>query len=98
MAQVNAKCPNCGEYIIIDDKKEANICPNCSDAFITDKAITLFNGSAEKEQGIKKAKKRHVWKSLGMGLLMVLQCIGYLFYCLFFVWLFVDITDNFKKK
>ena len=37
-------------------------------------------------------------KSLGKGLLMVLECIGYLFYCIFFVWLFVDITDNLKRN
>ena len=98
MAQVNARCTNCGENILIDDKKEANICPSCKEAFITDKAIKLFNEETEKDGLIKKHKKRHALKSLGKGLLMVLECIGYLFYCLFFVWLFVDITDDIKKK
>lgn len=98
MAQVNAKCTNCGENILIDDNKEANICPNCNKAFITDKAIKLFNDKVETSQLNRNTKKRHVWKSLGKGLLMVLECFGYLFYCLFFVWLFVDITDNLKRK
>ena len=97
MAQVNAKCRNCGENILIDDNKEANICPNCKQAFINDKAIKLFNAGVEKQDTTTK-HKRHIWKSLGKGLLMVLECVGYLFYCLFFVWLFVDITDDLKKK
>ncbi len=98
MAQVNAKCTNCGENILIDDNKEANICPICKEAFITNKAIRLFNADTEKTVLIKENKKRHVWKSLGKALLMILECVGYLFYCLFFVWLFVDITDGLKKK
>ena len=96
--QVNAKCTNCGENILIDDNKEANICPNCNNAFITEKAIKLYNESVCNEVSHKVVKKRHVWKSLGKGLLMVLECVGYLFYCLFFVWLFVDITNDLKKK
>ena len=98
MMQVNAKCTNCGENILIDNNNEANICPNCNKAFITEKAIKLYNESMCNEGQHKVAKKRHVWKSLAKGLLMVLECIGYLFYCLFFVWLFIDITDDKKKK
>lgn len=96
MAQVNAKCTNCGESVLIDDKKEANVCPVCKEAFITEKAIALYNGN---EKGnIKKIKSRHVWKSLGLGALLVLKCIGYLFYVICLMWLFFDITDNLKKK
>jgi hypothetical protein len=102
MANVNAKCPNCGKDIVIDDNKDANICPVCKEAFITEKAIKLYKEKTENNltpnNENKSVKKRHVWKSLGKGLLMALECIGYLFYCLFFVWLFVDITDNIKKK
>ena len=96
--QVNAKCTNCGENILIDDNKEANICQKCNNAFITEKAIKLYSASACNEMQNRAIKKRHVWKSLGKGLLMTLECVGYLFYCLFFVWLFLDITDNIKKK
>ena len=87
--QVNAKCTNCGENILIDDNKEA---------FITEKAIKLYKESVCNEVSHKVVKKKHVWKSLGKGLLKVLECVGYLFYCLFFVWLFVDITNDLKKK
>ena len=95
--QVLAKCPNCAENVLVDSNKEAFICPNCNEAFITDKAIKQYNHE-EQEQPIKSAKKRHILKSLGKGLLMALECVGYLFYCLFFVWLFVDITNDLKKK
>ncbi len=98
MAQVNAKCTNCGQNILIDDNKEANICPDCNEPFITEKAIKLFKQNNEQEKQLGATKKRHVWKSLGKGLLMALECVGYLFYCLFFVWLFVDITNDLKKK
>ena len=97
MAQYNAMCPNCRENVYIDSTKEANVCPNCKDAFVTEKAIQLYNGSAPSEVQVK-AKKRHVLKSLGKGLLMALECIGYLLYVLCLVWLFVDITDDLKKK
>ncbi len=98
MEKVYAKCPICKKDVLIDCNKEANVCANCGEAFITEKAIKLYNESACNEVEHKVVKKRHVWKSLGKGLLMVLECFGYLFYCLFFVWLFVDITDNIKKK
>ncbi len=98
MAQYNAKCPNCKENIFIDCNKEANVCPQCKEAFITEKAIQIYNVSVANNVQVSTAKKRHVWKSLAKGLLMALECVGYLCYVLFFVWLFVDITDNLKKK
>ncbi len=94
MAQYNAKCPNCSEIILINNNKEANVCPQCKEAFITEKAIAQYNNGTVNAVQKSGVKKRHVWKSLGRGLLMALECLGYLFYCLFFVWLFVDITDN----
>lgn len=98
MAQVNAKCTNCGEHILIDNNKEANVCPNCKEAFITQKAIALYNNGTTNAVQKSGVKNKHVWKSLGRGLLMTLECIGYLFYVIFFIWLFIDITDNLKKK
>ncbi len=97
MAKVNAKCPNCGEEIFIESEKEANICSKCNEALITEKAISLYNLGEKREVKVSGTKKRNVWKSLGKGLLMVLECIGYLFYVIFLVWLFVDITDGIKK-
>ena len=96
-ATVNAKCTDCGEVILIDESKDANICPKCGNAFVSEKAISLF----KEQNGVKNSnrkKVRHVWKSLGRGILMFLECIGYLFFVLFFIWLFVDITDDLKKK
>ena len=42
MAKVNAKCTNCGEVILIESKNDANICPHCNCAFVTEKAIKLY--------------------------------------------------------
>ena len=98
MAKIYAKCPNCNQIILTEENQEAGICENCKKAFITEKAIRLYkNGKQEDKKGIKWRNK-HIWKSFGKGLLMVLECIGYLCYCLFFVWLFVDITDSIRKK
>ena len=97
MPNANAKCPNCGGIVLIDSKKEANICPDCGDAFVTEKAITLYNKNYN-SVGESKPKKRHVWKSLGRGLLMTLECLGYLLYVITFMWLIFDIADDLKKK
>ncbi len=95
MAIVDAKCTLCGEKILVDNQKEADICPYCKSAFVTEKAISLYGGETEP---VPVVKKRHILKSLGKGLLMVAECIGYLIYVLCLVWLFVDITDNITKK
>ena len=98
MAEVNAKCTNCNEEIVIDSSLDANICPKCNKAFVTEKAIKLYNANEEiqKEQNAKK--RRHIWKSLGLGLWFSVKCILYLFYVLFFLWLVFDITDSILKK
>lgn len=98
MASVNAKCTNCGENIVVDDTHDAAICPNCNQAFVTEKAIKLCDENVEKEKQVRRIRNRHILKSLGQGALLALECIGYLFYVLFFIWLFVDITDKLKKK
>ena len=54
MANVNAKCTNCGENILIDDVKDADICPHCNTAFVTEKAIKLYNQTPEQIQQNKK--------------------------------------------
>lgn len=45
-----------------------------------------------------KKKWLSVLKKIGKVMLFILECIGYLIMCLTFVWLFIDITDSFKKK
>ena len=37
MVKANAKCTNCGEIVFVDSKTDANICPHCNRAFITEK-------------------------------------------------------------
>lgn len=98
MADIYAKCPNCNEIILTDDNQDAGICEKCNKAFITEKAIKLYceNSQIEKDKTIKK--KRHIWKSLGLGLLLALRCIGYLIYVVCCLWLFFDIVDDLKKK
>lgn len=97
MSMVYAKCPNCGQNVLVDSIKEASICEYCSEAFVTEKAINAYNGITVSTTN-KPAKKRHIGKSLLKGLLMTLECLGYLFYVLFFLWLFIDLTDGLKKK
>ena len=97
MAKVNAKCTNCSEEILIDDMHDAEICPVCNTAFVTEKALKLYNDTKADSQ-TKPAKKRNVLKSLGRALLMVLECLGYLIYVLCLMWLFFDVTGINKKK
>lgn len=40
---VNAKCPNCGANIEVDNDKDAGICKYCGAAFVTEKAINNYN-------------------------------------------------------
>lgn len=97
MALVNAKCTNCNMELLIDDEKDADICPNCNTAFVAEKAIKLYNSNGPKED-VSARKRRHRWRSLGRGLLLALECIGYLIYVVCFLWLFFDIVDGVKKK
>ena len=98
MANVYVKCTNCNQVVLTEDNRDANICPKCQQPFVTEKAIKLYSECDKKQNQVTTVKKRHIWKSLGKGLLMTLECIGYLCYVLCLVWLFVDITDGLKKK
>lgn len=97
MSVVYAKCPHCGQNVLVDNVKEATVCEKCSEAFVTEKAINAYNGITASTTS-KPVKKRNIGKSLLKGLLMTLECLGYLFYVLFFLWLFIDLTDGLKKK
>ena len=94
MARVNAKCPYCNTVNLVEDVEEAEICTNCHKAFITEKAIKAYNGESTKTA----KKKRHIWKSLGFGLLMTVKCIAYLIYVFTMMWLFFDLVDDIRKK
>ena len=105
MEEVKAKCPSCGEEILIDKKSDAEICPNCKKAFVSEKAINLYNSTTEElnknandDSQLKKEKAKHFWKWFGKTLLFILECFVYLIYTVSFVWLFVDFLGIIKSK
>ena len=110
MAQVEVICTNCNQIVCVDSEKEANVCPNCKEAFVTEKAMVLYNknqndSNSQRAEEIKTKKQRHkkesvikALKMIGKTFLFILECIGYLLYVICFIWLFFDITDGIKKK
>ena len=100
MAQVNAICTNCKNQVIIDSSKDAEICPHCASAFVSEKAIALYEKETlEKDEKLSRAKiRKRRWKNFASVMLLVLECIGTIIYFLFFVWLFFDFIDGKKKK
>ena len=97
MALVNGKCTNCNKDILIDDSRDANVCPNCNQAFITEKAIRLYNYNPETENNVRHLKRRNRWKTLGSAVLLVLECIVDIIATILVVGFFVDIFDSKKK-
>ena len=96
MAKVNAKCTNCGEIIVIESKNDANVCPRCNCAFVTEKAIKLYKKSPiEGEKSSAKVKR--FFKMLGSALLLILQCIWHLICSILFIDFILDITNKNKK-
>ncbi len=57
-----------------------------------------FNVTQTQTDIKRKNKWLNALKMIGKVTLFILECIGYLIMCLSFVWLFIDITDSFKKK
>ncbi len=57
-----------------------------------------FNATQTQTDIKRKNKWLNALKMTGKISLLILECIGYLIMCLSFVWLFIDITDSFKKK
>ena len=43
MPFVQAKCPNCGGFLAVDNTHDAAVCQFCGTPFIVEKAITNFN-------------------------------------------------------
>ena len=97
MALVNAKCTNCNKKILLDDTKDASVCPNCNEAFVTEKAIKLYNYNPEKEKQIRHLKRRNRWKTVGRAILLVLECIVDIIAAILVVGFFVDVFDSKKK-
>lgn len=42
MPFVQAKCPNCGVMLAVDDSKKAAICQFCGDAFVVEEAVNNY--------------------------------------------------------
>ena len=97
MAKVNAKCTNCGEIVFIESKNDANICPYCNAAFVTEKAIKLYKKSPIEGEKTS-AKVKRFFKMFGSALLLILQCIWCLICSILLVDFLVDITSNKNKK
>ena len=96
MAKVNAKCTNCGEVIFIENKNDANICPHCNCAFLTEKAIKLYKKTPiEGEKTSIKVKR--FFKMFGSALLLILECIWYLICSLLLVDFILDVKKKGKK-
>lgn len=51
MAQVKAKCTNCGTTLFVESMEEASICPQCGAAFIVKNAIDNFNYGSYGDNG-----------------------------------------------
>lgn len=43
MPFVQAKCPNCGGILAVDNKNDAAICPFCEMPYVVEKAVTNYN-------------------------------------------------------
>ena len=97
MAKVNAKCTNCGEVIFIERKNDANVCPHCNCAFVTEKAIKLYKKSpVAGEKGSAKVKR--FLKMFGSALLLIIQCIWCLICSILLVDFILDVTKSTKSK
>ena len=98
MAQVKAICTNCNKEIEIDNNKDAGVCPHCLNAFVSEKAIKLYNARGENSEIEKAAKRRFRWNTVGRVILLILQCIGSIISTIFLISLISDLVDGSKKK
>ena len=59
---------------------------------------SLVTQESEKQTKNTPSKFWKVMKKIGSVLWLVIKCVGYLIYVLLLLWLFIDITDGFKKN
>lgn len=55
MPFVQAKCPNCGGFLAVDNTKDAAVCQFCSTPFIIEKAINNYNISINNNISVNQA-------------------------------------------
>ena len=96
MAKVNAKCTNCEKIVFIESENEANVCPHCNCAFVTEKAIKLYKETPIKVEETSTKVKRF-FKMFGKVLLLILQCIWTIICTILLVDFILDVTKKSKK-
>ena len=65
-----AKCTQCGDSIIVDETKEAGICPSCVTVFATE--------TVAEEGGGKAARSKGRTAALTLAKLAILSAISYI--------------------
>ena len=55
MSFVQAKCPNCGGFLAVDNEKDAAICQFCNTPFVVEKAINNYNINISGNVNVEKA-------------------------------------------
>ena len=55
MPFVQAKCPNCGGFLAVDNSKDAAICQFCNTPFVVEKAINNYNINISGNVNVEKA-------------------------------------------
>lgn len=58
MPFVQAKCPNCGGFLAVDNEKEAAVCQFCQTPFIVEKAINNYNININNHITVEQANVR----------------------------------------
>ncbi len=56
MPVVQAKCPNCGGFLAVDNTKDAAVCQFCNTPFIVEKAINNYNITINGPVNVEQAK------------------------------------------
>ena len=58
MPFVQAKCPNCGGFLAVDNARDAAVCQFCGTPFIVEKAVNNYNISVNNNINLKNANIR----------------------------------------
>ncbi len=75
MPFVQAKCPNCGETITVNNLNDADICPLCNTPFVVDKAINSYTTTSIKNTEEDKEEDKQATKKAILFLIALAVCI-----------------------
>lgn len=95
MKFVEAKCPNCGGVLKVDEEKDAAICEYCGQPFVVEKAVKIKqkivnNVKQDNEWTYKAQLERHEYienssKRLNRGfIIVIIVCIIGMIICRIF--------------